>query len=76
MKVTIHAVKQNPNCVEHIELTNVSSYEVNDNEIKVKFNGEPDQIFILTNTETEKNGDWYGLSIFSTKVALNLELGG
>lgn len=74
MNVSIRAVKHSPNGIETIELNNVASYEVDDNEIRVKFNGEPDQTFVLTNTETEKNGCWFGLSIFSEKVGLKVSL--
>lgn len=73
MKVLIKAVKHSPSGIETIDLENVSRFEVDDNEVKVSFNGEEDQRFTLVNTETDKNGCWFGLSIFCEKVGLKVK---
>lgn len=74
MIITIYAAKHTPNCIETIKLDNVASYEVDDNKVVVKFNGEPDQTFMLINTETEKNGCWFSLTIVSEKIGLKVKI--
>lgn len=75
MTVLIQACKFNPNGVEEIRLDNVASFTVDDNQVLVSFNGEPDQVFPMTNNADTKPGEWFVLSIVAKKIALNPTLG-
>lgn len=75
MKLAVHASKHNPVSVEEIMLENVASFSVDDNQMIIKFNGEPDLIIPLTNSPENHIGEWFGLSLVATKVALNMKLG-
>src|ERR1700694_3252101 len=74
MKVTLQIITHNPNSIEKIELEDVASYEVTDTEIKVKFNGSPDESFPLVLDEAHTRGEWFGISMFCTRVGLKIDM--
>lgn len=74
MRVTLNIIKHSPDNVEKIELEDVASYEVTDSEIKVKFNGSPDESFPLMSSETQQNGEWFYLDISATRIGLKIDM--
>lgn len=74
MKVTLNVIKHSPNNIEKIELEDVASYEVTDTEIRVKFNGSADEVFPLLNDQEQTRGEWFGISMFLTRIGLKVEL--
>lgn len=75
MKVIVQIVKHSPNNIEEINLEDVASYEITDTEIRVKFNGSADEIFPLLNNQEQTRGEWFGISIFATRIGLKIEEG-
>ena len=74
MTTTFQIVKHSPNNIEEIKMENVASYEVLDNKIVVKFNGEPDETITLVNNEEGTLGEWFGINIFNTRIGLKVKL--
>lgn len=80
MKVIFHISKHKngQSAVEEIICENVASYEFNENEIHVKYNGEPDDHFQLRGNDGIDNTEWFEVGILNTRAFLKLgkSLGG
>lgn len=74
MKLILQVIKQKPNSVETIQLEDVSSYEVTDNKIIVKFNGSPDEVIALRDLTSQSPEEWFALSTFATRIGLTIDM--
>lgn len=73
MKIILNTIRKNPNSIQEIILEDVASYEMTENEFRVTFNTTPDEVFPLRDNDGEGKNDWFGVSIFVTRIGLKID---
>lgn len=73
MNVSLYISTRDPLGTEKIELNDVSSFEFKDTEIVINFNGSPQQVISLVNSQEIAAGEWLNATMVATRVGLNVD---
>lgn len=74
MKLVLNVVKTNPSNIEEVVMEDVSHYSVDDNLIKIYFNTGEEETINLRDNDGQGQGEWIGISAFTTRKFLNVDM--